>query len=105
MVTAKGISLSIAAAALLTFGACRNDNNSTAPAASNPAPSVTHSATLSPEDLGTLGARIQKNPNDATRILQDRGLTQEQFAAQVRKVAEDPGASKRYAAAFKNTKA
>ena len=104
MATAKSISLSIAAAALLTLVACRNENNAASPAASNPTASATQSTSLSPEDLGTLGARIQKSPNDASRILQDRGLSQEQFAAQVRKVAENPAASKRYAAAFKNTK-
>jgi len=56
---------------------------------------------LSPEDLGKLGAEIKKHPKDADKILSDKGLTQEQFEQAVRKVAESPSDSKKYADAYK----
>ena len=56
---------------------------------------------LTPEELGTLGAEMRKHPADAHRLLTDRGLTDESFAQAIRKVSEDPAASRRYAAAYK----
>ena len=56
---------------------------------------------LSPEDLGKLGAEIKKHPKDANKLLSDKGLTQEQFEQAVRKVAESPSDSKKYAEAYK----
>lgn len=56
---------------------------------------------LSAEDLGELGAKIKKNPKLADQLLSERGLTRESFEKAVRKVAESPEDSRRYAAAYK----
>ena len=56
----------------------------------------------SPEQLGELGAQIKKQPNDADKLLADHGLTEETFAAAVRKVSENPADAKRYASAYKS---
>ena len=58
-------------------------------------------ASLSPEDLGELGARIEKQPNDAQKLLSEKGLNDQSFEQAIRKIAEDPEASKRYAEAYK----
>lgn len=60
---------------------------------------------LSPEQLGELGAQIQKTPDRASALLTQHGLTQQSFEAQIRKVTESPDASKRYAAAYRKAKA
>jgi hypothetical protein len=65
-----------------------------APAANTPA--------LTPEQLGQLGALINKQPANADKLLADQGLTQATFEAAIRKVSSDPAASKRYAAAYKS---
>lgn len=56
---------------------------------------------LTPEQLGTLGAEIQKQPERADELLAKNGLDRESFERQIRKVTEDPEASKRYATAFR----
>ena len=58
-------------------------------------------ANLSPEDLGTLGAQIKKDPSRAHELLSGRGLDDQSFEKAIRKVSQDPVASRRYAAAFK----
>jgi hypothetical protein len=58
-------------------------------------------ASLTPEELGELGAAIKKNPSDAEKLLSAKGMTEAAFSQAVRKVAEDPAASQRYAAAYK----
>ena len=55
---------------------------------------------LSPEQLGEIGGKIQKNPDRAHEILSSHGLTEQSLEAAIRKVTEDPDASKRYSAAF-----
>lgn len=62
-----------------------------------------NASTLSPEQLGTLGAQIKKQPNDAHRLLLEQGLTEDSFASAIRKVSEDPAAAKRYAAAYRQS--
>ena len=59
---------------------------------------------LSPEDLGTLGAAIKKQPNNADKLLADKGLNEQSFAAAIRKVSENPDAAKRYTAAYKKAR-
>ena len=97
----------IAALALTAVIGCKNqpetqtsssvsDTSSSSITTSNPT-----SATLSPEELGELGAKIKKNPDDAQKILSAKGLTTQSFEQQVRQVSQDPEASKRYAAAYK----
>ena len=79
---------------------CRNEQ--TASNAPPPAPEATAQAALTPEQLGTLGAKIRKDPNRAEQILAEHNMTAESFEQAVRKVTEDPAASKRYAVAFRN---
>lgn len=56
---------------------------------------------LTPEQLGELGAKIKKNPADASKLLAERGLTEVSFEAAIRKVTENKEASERYTAAFR----
>ncbi|HSP35535.1 MAG TPA: hypothetical protein VLU46_14585 [Thermoanaerobaculia bacterium] len=99
----------IAALALVAMFGCKNQNQPQAASTSNTTSTVASSpasnATLSPEELGELGAKIRAHPSDAQKILSDRGLSTQSFEQQVRKVAEDPSASKRYADAYKKAKA
>lgn len=77
-------------------------NNATTPATTSGNAAVTANATsLTPEQLGELGASIHKHPSEGTKILSDRGMTQDQFERAIRQVSSDPEASKRYAAAYK----
>ena len=100
----KKISMIVAAVALVWMFGCKNQSNHTA---SNSTPgnssntSVAQQSTLSPEELGELGAKIKKNPSDAEKLLSEKGLTQQQFEQAVRKVAESPDQSKRYTEAYK----
>ena len=93
---------------LLLAAGCKNNQSSTnaasSPSASNNgASSVAQvSPSLSPEDLGNLGAQIKKTPNDADKLLTQHGLNEQSFATAIRKVSEDPAAAKRYAAAYKS---
>jgi hypothetical protein len=60
---------------------------------------------LSPEQLGEIGGQIQKEPARAHEILSNHGLNEQSLEAAVRRVTEDPDASKRYAAAFQKASA
>jgi ABC-type transporter MlaC component len=99
----KKISMIIAAVALVWMFGCKNQSNSTASNATpdNNNESLAQQTSLSPEDLGELGAKIKRNPKDAERLLSEKGLTERQFEKAVRKVAESPEQSKRYAEAYK----
>ena len=101
----KTISIAISVFALvLTFGCQKSTTNASVPASDNQAASVSQ-ANLTPEQLGELGAKIKKSPGDAQKILSDQGLTEQSFEQQIRHVAQDPEASKRYAAAYKKASA
>ena len=95
---------------LALAGGCQQNHQSTA-AASQPAASSTPAATtqaamqLTPEQLGELGAQIQKTPDRANDLLTQHGLTAQSFEAQIRKVTENADASKRYAAAYRKARA
>jgi hypothetical protein len=99
----KKISMIIAAVALVWMFGCKNQSNNTASNATpdNNNASVAQQTSLSPEDLGELGAKIKRNPKDAEKLLSEKGLTEQQFEKAVRKVAESPEESKRYAEAYK----
>jgi hypothetical protein len=85
---------------LMAIVACKN--NTTTPATTSANAPVTASATsLTPEQLGEIGASIKKHPSEGTKILSDHGMTQDQFERAIRQVSSDPEASKRYAAAYK----
>ena len=99
----KKISIGIATLALVLMFGCKNqnqaasyDNNS-----GNNTVASQQTSNLSPEDLGKLGAEIKKHPKDAQKLLADKGLNEQQFEQAVRKVAESPADSKRYAEAYK----
>ena len=95
-----------AIALLFLAAGCKNQNASTTAASDTSATAVAQSSSpsssLSPEQLGELGAQIKKQPNDADKLLADHGLTEESFAAAVRKVSENPADAKRYASAYKS---
>jgi len=86
--------------ALTLAGACGGkEQSATATAQSSQA------ITLSPEQLGELGAQIQKNPDRAEELLTHHGFTPESFERAIRQVTEDPKASRRYAAAYRRASA
>jgi len=58
---------------------------------------------LTPEQLGEIGAQIHRHPADAQKILAGRGITPEAFEKAVRGVAEDPAAARRYRDAYKKS--
>ena len=60
---------------------------------------------LTPEQLGELGAKIVNEPERADELLTEQGLTRETLEAEIRRITEDPEASKRYAQAYENAKA
>jgi hypothetical protein len=99
--------IAIAALTLTLALGCKNQSTATAttPASDTNATSVAGSTTLTPEQLGELGAQINKSPNDAAGILSAQGLTEQSFEQQIRQVAQDPAASRRYAAAYKRASA
>jgi hypothetical protein len=86
---------------VVALSACKNNTASDHSLLSSKNDNVASAATLTPEQLGELGAAIKKHPDDATRLLSDHGLDQASFERAVRKVAESPEQSKRYAAAYK----
>jgi ABC-type transport system substrate-binding protein len=94
------------ALALTLAGACQQKSESASTASvpsSAPAPSAQPS--LSPEQLGELGAQIQKNPDHAAELLTQHGFTPETFEKAIRDTTENPEASRRYAAAYKRASA
>lgn len=89
---------------LLLFSvACRSDTPSTT-ASGDAATALQEQAasTLTPEQLGQLGAEIRRDPNRADEILARHQLTRESFERAIRDVTEDPEASRRYAAAYRS---
>src|SRR5438045_1203849 len=97
----RKISIALAAFALIVVLGCKKTETSSYTSTPSNTPSVAQTTNLSPEELGKLGAEIKKHPKDAGKILSDKGLTQEQFEQAVRKVAESPSDSKKYADAYK----
>ena len=96
----KKMTIAIAAMTLvLAFGCKKGSTNDSYNTGSGN--SVAQQTNLSPEDLGELGARIKKHPNEAQKLLSEKGLTEASFEQAVRKIAESPADSKRYAAAYK----
>ena len=94
----KKASIAIAALALvLTFG-CNQKSTQTA---QQPVTTEQQAQNLTPEQLGEIGAQIKKHPSDANKILSDHGLTEASFEQEIRKVASDPAASRRYRDAYK----
>ena len=92
------------AIALVMLAGCKQQqqqNTAAEPAATKSA-SATTSSNLTPEQLGELGAQIKKDPSRANELLSAHGLDDQSFEKEIRKITQDPVASKRYAAAYKN---
>lgn len=101
----RWITILVLACALV---ACNTDSKpaaSAGAAADTPAVATTQQQDLTPEQLGELGARISKNASQAKQILSEHGLDEKTFEQKIRKITEDPAASRRYAAAFEKAKA
>lgn len=88
-------------AALIACGCSKTDQTASTASATTTAPAA-NAPTLTPEQLGQLGALINKQPANADKLLADQGLTPATFEAAIRKVSSDPAESKRYAAAYKS---
>ena len=99
--------LAISLVMLLAFaGGCNQKKNQAASVASPETQATAKAATpMTPEELGELGAQIRKNPDRTAELLRDHGLTEKSFEVEIRKVTEDPEASKRYAASYKKSSA
>jgi len=91
------------AIALVMLVGCKQQNNAaaTSPEAAKSSSATMHS-NLTPEQLGELGAQIKKEPSRAQELLSAHGLDDQSFEKEIRKITQDPVASKRYAAAYKN---
>ena len=97
----KSVISSVALALLLVAG-CKNRQQATTTEAAKTTVATSASASsMSPEELGTLGAQIKKQPSQADQLLSQHGLNEQSFAAAIRKVSEKPDDAKRYAAAYK----
>lgn len=96
-------------ALVLSFAlaACSNDRSADSKAAAGAAVDAPGVAAqeMTPEQLGEIGARISKNASQAKQILSEHGLDEKTFEQKIRKVTEDPEASRRYAASFEKAKA
>ena len=94
----------IAVALVMLFG-CKQQQHDDYTANSQPAKSsatTIQSTNMTPEELGALGAQIKKEPTRANELLSAHGLDDQSFEKAIRKITQDPVASKRYAAAYKN---
>jgi hypothetical protein len=101
----KKTSIAITSLVLLLALGCKNQSTESYSAAKSSEATASQATNLSPEDLGKLGAEIKNRPHDAQKILSEKGLTEQQFEQAIRKVADDPAASKRYAEAYKKARA
>lgn len=97
--------LSISLVVLLALASGCNQRNDTAQGESGTAEVSAQAVNVTPERLGELGAKIRKTPERAKELLSEYGLNEKTFEAEIRKVTEDPEASKRYAAAYKKASA
>lgn len=100
--------LTLTMVALLALAACNQNDDKTGVAATEPAraEATTQAAhEMTPEQLGELGAQIRRDPGRADALLSQHGLTKESFEAQIRKITENPEASKRYAEAYRKANA
>jgi hypothetical protein len=88
--------------ALTLAGAC-SDRSEVAGTGNEPA--VQAATNLSPEQLGTIGAQIRKEPGRAQEILTRHGLNEVSFEKAIRAVTESPDASRRYADAYRQASA
>lgn len=96
---------SLIAVILLSFAlvtGCERDATTTTDAGERPAASA--SVEMTPEQLGELGAEIERNPDRADELLNQRGLDERSFEQKIREITEEPEASQRYAAAYERAR-
>ncbi len=89
------------AIALVTLFGCKQQQQASAPSQQPAQTKQAEAAELTPEQLGQLGAQIKKEPSRAHELLSSHGLNDQSFERAIRKITQDPVASKRYAAAYK----
>jgi len=85
-----GLTLALAVLSLAAAGCSERE----------PTPELAEVESLSTADLGQLGGRIYNEPERASEILEEAGLTAEEFEARVRQVTDDPELSIEYTRAF-----
>ncbi len=97
----KKTTIAIALMTLVLALGC-NQKSSTTTDNTQPASSqeTVSSESLTPEQLGEIGAQIKKHPSDAEKILTEHGLTMASFEKAIRDVSSDPAASRRYRDAY-----
>ncbi|MDP9190999.1 MAG: hypothetical protein M3P06_04770 [Acidobacteriota bacterium] len=96
----------IALTALLALaGGCKQQETASVSSETTAAATTEAKQALTPEQLGELGAQIEKTPDQAASLLSEHGLNAKTFEQQIRKITEDPEASKRYASAYEKAKA
>jgi hypothetical protein len=107
MIMRQTFILTIVLLVALAGGCSQDEKQKTTAATSEPSQAQTAQASqeLTPEQLGELGAQIRKTPDRAETLLSERGLTKESFEQQIRKITENPDASKRYADAYRKASA
>jgi hypothetical protein len=97
--------ITLVLSAVLIATGCNKANQTATTSSSTSGSTVvatSNGSSMTPEQLGQLGALISKQPANADKLLADQGLTQATFESAIRKVSSDPAASKRYAAAYKS---
>ena len=86
---------------LISFLAIACSDTERASTGADSALSAPSTTALTPEQLGELGAAIKKHPDNAQKLLSEQGLDDKSFEQAIRKISEDPAASKRYTEAYK----
>lgn len=88
---------------MIACGGRDAQNVRSADTAKTPAAETTTVAatTLTPEQLGELGAQIRKEPARAQELLASHGMNAQSFEKAIRDVTEKPEESKRYAEAYR----
>jgi hypothetical protein len=91
------------ALALLLLGGCKQKTTkeTVVTPTTTSSSSTTVITTLTPEELGQIGAEIKKTPAEAKRILAEHGLDEKSFEKAIRRVSSNLEESRRYAAAYK----
>lgn len=90
---------------ILMAGACQQEQKTASSAAPAAQSGVQAATPMTPEELGTLGAQIKNDPDQADTLLSQRGLTRESFEKAIRDVTENADASKRYSDAYRKASA
>lgn len=91
--TGTVVSFLIVAVVVVTLSACQGD-----------AQEPTHTADLTAEELGEVGAKVWLKPEEADEILDGYGLTMEEFEQALNDVSSDSEKSRQYSRSFTETR-